>query len=208
MTNYVIYRLFDYETGSYIGPEFSRLYEFFRYHMKHTFQVDPRGWGMDKFLDTRYKWQYQYAHRNGPVVIHVAPRKPGMFQNRYTIKDAYGKSYDDPQELYRLRNGDLNKFKGWRRYYVFDDERAWTLPKKNMNKIKREPWSWWYREIRTSNEHRQNCGHVRDHGEIIVRAKRRGYNLPNTWDDLPNSRWTSRKCWKHNSKRPHQWKEK
>lgn len=63
----------------------------------------------------------------------------------------------------------------------------------------------WIRHMHTMHERRwQNAW---DDEEFCppYRACRRGNNLPSNWDDI----WVdSNKCWKKQSKRKHQWKEK
>jgi hypothetical protein len=213
MTNYTIFRLFDYETGSYIGPEFQCIKQFFKYHINKS--LPPYDW-----CDWRYINQLKpvyivyspfYDRLFGKIREHrleFPPRREGMFLDRYAIKNEYGKNYKDPDELFRLalRQG---LFKTNRKHYNYDCEDPLVhLPKNNINKRKRETWGWWYRKFSTANEHRQNEACIADHGEILVRPKRRRGNLPTSWDDLPNSAWDTRKSWKHNSKRRHQWKNK
>lgn len=212
MTNYTIYRLFDFETGLYVGPEFSRIRDFFNYHICKTFQQDPNcHWKIIDYLDPLHKTQTPcWIDRYNYVEWKWSPRKPGLFQNRYAIKNEYGRSFEDPQELYRIAYYPRNHFAGWRRFYNYDDwdDRCMHLPKKNVNRLKREIWSWYWRGVRTTNEIRQNAAHIAEYGETFVRGKRRRYNIPTSWDDRPNSQWDTRKSWKHNSKRKHQWKEK
>ena len=208
MTNYTIYRLFDFETGLYVGPEFSSIRDFFTHHIKHTFYEkfpdSTRDWGIMEFLDPSYRRVFREMMHIG-YYNHPTKRR-GIFQGRYAIRDAYDRNYPHPDELYRL----AHPVKRYRyRWYDY----GWTeplihLPKNNKNKLKSETWSWFYRGVRTSNEIRQNNAHVNEHGQNMVRAKRRGFNIPSSWDDKPNSRWDTRKNWKHNSKRRHQWKHK
>lgn len=46
----------------------------------------------------------------------------------------------------------------------------------------------YYRRVRTMAERRQNMGVSGDEGVGLVRARRSGRNLPNTWDDIQRSR--------------------
>ena len=65
--------------------------------------------------------------------------------------------------------------------------------------------SFYFRSIRTHQEHKINVGHCKDYGECLVRGHRRS-QLPDSWDDLQNSSWGHQKSWKKHSKRRHQWK--
>lgn len=68
---------------------------------------------------------------------------------------------------------------------------------------------YYYRKIRTNNEHRYNSGYEADRYEDLdlppVRAKRNNRNLPNGWDDIEDSSYGDR-CWKRHRKT--QWKPK
>lgn len=77
-----------------------------------------------------------------------------------------------------------------------------------------DPWVWWtndemgyFRAPKTRNEQRQNVGHIDEYGEDMVRGKRRGYNLPDSYSDRDISQRRSFRSWKTNSKRRKQWKE-
>lgn len=59
---------------------------------------------------------------------------------------------------------------------------------------------------RTRNEQRQNCGHCDEYGEWMVRGRRRGYNLPDSWSDRPCSINRRLHSWKAHSKRERQYK--
>lgn len=207
MTDYTIYRLFNFETGHYIGGEFKHIRDFFDYHIEHTFPPNVSGkYRMLKFLDPRiiFLCGEPYFADN----YHTS--HSGRFGDHYAIKDAYGASYLEPQDLYHLAYDTKLMYHfnmGWFYNYEWSDPMLFK-PKRNENKLKREYWSWVYRGMRTSNEIRQNDGHVNEYGAEIVRGSRRGYNLPNSRDDHRNSNWGTRKSWKHNSKRPHQWKNK
>lgn len=206
MTNYTIYRLFDYETGSYVGKEFSDVREFFEYHKKHTFKDFPT-WGAKAFFEPR---TIEYSHTGRRLHFFLPPRKPGMFQNRYAVRDELGRNYENATDLWELAYPP--KPIRWGHYYDFHFvEPLIHLPKNNVNKMVPEVWSWFYRGVRTANEHRQNDAHIheyeREYNQRFVRGSRRGYNLPTSWDDKPNSVWKTRKSWKHNSKRRHQWKK-
>lgn len=210
MTNYTIYRLFDYETGLYVGKEFSDVREFFDYHIKHTFTDYPEyGWQASDFFYPRYETQHTYGSGRR-AFLYFEPRKPGMFRNRYVIKDEYGKSFGDARELYQLAYPP-KPWKPFRWYHEDYVEPLVHLPKNNVNKMVPEVWSWYFRGVRTTNEHRQNDAHINEYEEEygeLVRPSRRGYNLPTSWDDKPNSVWKTRKSWKHNSRRKCQWKQK
>lgn len=100
--------------------------------------------------------------------------------------------------------------------------------KNNLNKIKdgvdtyegiaynthektlKENWYRFHRRLKTTQEHRVTCGHDSEFRDEFKfgRSKRKGKNLPNSWDDFNISAWYSRKSWKTNSKRKHQWKVK
>jgi hypothetical protein len=210
MTNYTIYRLFDYDTGSYIGPEISNPTDFFNYHLieNNTFGLSESNlrWGMMPFLKPVYRWKLEkYWNRSACDVLEVRPSKPGMFNNRYAIKNEYGQNYEQPDELYRSTRPVRKTY--WGRYTINCDEWNIRPPKNNINRMKAERWSWHYRSVKTMNETRQNSAHRSEYGPGLVRPSRGGRNLPNEWDDLPNSRWQTRKSWKHNSKRRHQWKK-
>lgn len=64
----------------------------------------------------------------------------------------------------------------------------------------------YHRQIKTTNERRQNLAHVDEHGIQMVRGKRRGRNLPDAWEDRSSQVWKTKASWKHNSKRPTQYK--
>lgn len=64
----------------------------------------------------------------------------------------------------------------------------------------------YFRPIHTRPEMRWNEAHCRDIDPEIVRGRRRGRELPDSYWDLPCSMWDTDKSWKHNSKRKHQWK--
>ena len=210
MTNYTIYRLFDYETGLYVWEEFSNIKEFFEYHVKHTFNPDANlhfRWRMDEYLDPDYCGEGFGTITGSNSNPHY---RQGVFRMQYSVKDAYGKNYPDPQGLYRLAYPPRRYWGSFSHRDYMDDyvEPLVHLPKNNVNKMVSETWSWYFRGVRTANEFRQNAGHVAEYGTEFVRGSRRGRNLPSSWDDRPNSRWHTRKNWKHNSKRKHQWKQK
>lgn len=62
------------------------------------------------------------------------------------------------------------------------------------------------RHPKTTNERRQNAAHCEEYGEWVVRGKRRGYNLPTSWEDRPLGVWKLKASWKHKSKRSKQYK--
>lgn len=213
-TNYTIYRLFDYDTGHYVGPEFSCIKEFFKFH--HTANVIPHCRGdwqyVEKLKPTNivsipdFNWRTRRIYFK---TIEYPLRVDGIFLGRYAIKNEYGETFDGPDELYRMakREG-LRLFpRSSRPDYKWNDPIIFP-PKNNVNKYKPETWSWYFRGVKTANEIRQNNGHVNEYGESIVRGRRRKSNIPTSWDDLPNSRRHTRRSWKHNTKRRHQWMEK
>lgn len=202
MTDYTIYRLFDYGTGLYVGDEFYNIREFFDYHQEHTFTPH---YNWIEFYDPRHAMMFGTIH----YIDNFPTHRIGIFRSRYAIKDAYGANYADSQELYRLAHPSKFGTVWWGGRWIYNwEEPSIFPPKSNTNKLKTETWSWFYRGVQTANEIRQNSGHVNEHGQNMVRAKRRRFNLPTSWDDRPNSRWGTRKSWKHNSKRKHQWLEK
>ena len=209
MTDYTIYRLFDYDTGSYIGPEISNVKDFFNYHLveNNSFNLGESDirWSMMGFLKPVYRWKFEKYWHHARNVLEVRPSKPGMFNNRYAIKNEYGKNYENPDELYRSTRPVRKIYRGI--YGINCDD--WNIhpPKNNINRMKTEWWSWHYRSVKTMNEIRQNHAHENEYGSGLVRPARTGYSLPSDWDDLPNSRWHTHKSWKHNSKRRHQWKK-
>jgi hypothetical protein len=215
MTNYTIYRLFSYKAGLYVGGEFSDIKEFFDYHIEHTFTTDNENntlfrWRMDEYLDPDWCGE---SFGTIPGINRSPHYRRGVFRCTYSIKDAYGKNYPDPQGLYRLAHPPRRYWGSFSHQEYMDGyvEPLVHLPKNNVNKMVPETWSWYFRGIRTANEYRQNAAHVAEYEPeygALVRGSRRGYNLPSAWDDKPNSVWHSRKSWKHNSKRRHQWKSK
>jgi len=64
----------------------------------------------------------------------------------------------------------------------------------------------YFRPIHTRPEMRWNEAHCRDIDPEIVRGRRRKRLLPDSYWDIPCSMWKTDKSWKHNSKRPKQWK--
>lgn len=69
----------------------------------------------------------------------------------------------------------------------------------------------WYRRVRFYPEKRDQYDYLHEDHEgyevrIHPRGKRRGKNLPDSWDDYHNRSWGMRKSWKRNSKRKRQWK--
>lgn len=142
---------------------------------------------------------------------------------RYQILNHFNEviSYNDLHELYGARR--IN-------YWIRHQRRAKKSPdirykSGNPNKIKRGYYTgYWFeddnkyeadfitggyfRSFYTMNERRQNAAHVDDYGIEVVRGRRRGRNLPDSWDDYKNSSWGSVKSWKHHSKRRHQYKIK
>lgn len=63
----------------------------------------------------------------------------------------------------------------------------------------------YHRTIKTSNEIRKACADITDYGFEFVRAKRNHKNIPNSWDDINSNIYSTKKSWKHNSKRRKQW---
>lgn len=138
---------------------------------------------------------------------------------RFAIKTEFGDVIDN-EDLPRAR-----------RNWNFCERRAKKkqdvrYKKGNPDKIKRGYYcyGWWwedrdyyefpyiaygsYRRIRTMNEKRQNAYHVDDYGDSAVRGRRRGHNLPDSWDDPMSGVHYTIKSWKHHSKRRKQWKQK
>lgn len=60
----------------------------------------------------------------------------------------------------------------------------------------------------TQSERRANAGCVKEHGEGMVRGKRRYMNIPNSWDFYDGGFYDTMPSWKHNSRRRKQWKPK
>jgi hypothetical protein len=217
MKNYTTFHLYDYEEGSFIGPEFSSIVEFFRYHCERTFLDLPNcRWRAVRYFEP-IVWYNYYVKMHGYYrwFTEEHPRA-GTFQSRYTIKNEYGKNFIDPQNLFKLAlDKGLKLFrdyshKWWRDPdYKYWWERPILPPKNNKNKIKKRLWAAsYYRTIKTTNERRQNELHQKEYGEYIVRGKRKNKALPSSWDDRVASAFDTHKSWKHNSKRKHQWKEK
>lgn len=63
----------------------------------------------------------------------------------------------------------------------------------------------YHRSVKTQNEIRKACADITDYGFEYVRAKRNHKNIPNSWDDINNNIYSTKKSWKHNSKRQKQW---
>lgn len=72
--------------------------------------------------------------------------------------------------------------------------------------------NYYYRKIRTKQEKAVNYQHRIECFEMGVKVKirsKRCENLADGWDDIPSFFHDMKKCWKHNSKRAHQYyKEK
>ena len=145
---------------------------------------------------------------------------------RYKIIDHFGdeiefdelhKQYGGPNRRWRLRiDGGVHN----------DKKPDVRYKKGNPNKIKSgyHNGSWWdddyklyhydhvtsgwYRAIRTHGERKRNAADVAEYGHTIVRGKRRGTNLPTSWDDERNATCEHLNSWKNHSKRRHQWKPK
>jgi hypothetical protein len=63
----------------------------------------------------------------------------------------------------------------------------------------------YYRVPQTRNEMAQNAGHEDEYGEWMVRGRRRGKNLPNSYSDRPRAIREAENSWKHHSRRKKQW---
>ena len=140
----------------------------------------------------------------------------------YQIHDHFGVDITDiVLEEFR----EPRRYSSWRDYIVEDSEPDVRYKKGNPNKIKRGygEHSYWqendyyefpfitygyHRSFNTMPERRRNAADCDDYGHEIVRGKRRGRNLPDPWDDYPNSACYEQKSWKRHSKRRHQWKVK
>lgn len=66
----------------------------------------------------------------------------------------------------------------------------------------------YFRTVNTRNEMSQTSLHCVEYGESIVRGRRRGQNLPNSYSDRAVSAMRSWSSWKTNSKRKRQYKPK
>lgn len=76
--------------------------------------------------------------------------------------------------------------------------------------IDSEAWTWnmpCFRAIKTYPERRAACltEEEKEYG-VRVRGRRQGHALPDAYDDICISAWSTQKSWKHNSKRRKQWK--
>lgn len=189
--NYTIYHLFDYETRHYIGKEFSDIVEFFEYHYKYSFNnAKPYWWLFGKYFDHQESLMYC----------------PDRICGRYTIKDAYGSTYKNPAKLYFLaKQQGLNLFP--HKPYISSPIKKVKkdIPKNNINKLKYNYHYYnWVRQIKTTNERRQNAIHESEYGGI-VRPSRKKKNLPDSFCDRANGLW-KKKSWKDRTKRKSQWK--
>lgn len=90
------------------------------------------------------------------------------------------------------------KYVRWFRPQELEVERTW------VNNVRHQ----YFRPIHTRPEMRWNEAHCRDIDPEIVRGRRRKRLLPDSYDDLPCSMWKTDRSWKHNSKRPKQWKSR
>lgn len=72
--------------------------------------------------------------------------------------------------------------------------------------------NWYYRSFSTKQEKSCAILHAIECREMSVKVRireRRGKSLPSDWDDFKSTFHYVKKCWKHNSKRAHQYyKEK
>jgi hypothetical protein len=171
--------------------------------------------------------RYAYEYEPGHPMHSWEERVP-----RYELWNHFGKEvpYSKYEEAYRKRYPRY-RHRGWGGYWDGHgnkkDDTVVRYEKNNTDKIKQgyfhaytydnsfQPdYVDWriggcYRNIASTNERRQTCGHVAEHGDNITRGRRRGTNLPNAWDDeARNTSWDTASSWKHNSRRRHQWKVK
>lgn len=202
---------------SYPTKPFQMLYRVWDDKLKSfAFETDDR-----KELYTVFQKEYRFVRHFKNISFWDSPYDIGP---RYSIFNQYGEevSFDDLRaEFYEYKP---------RNRRVKSDAPDVRYQKGNPNKIKRGYYEWsrywradynpkadwyeapfkfgWFRPVRTRNETRQNAAHEQDIGPEIIRGRRRGRNLPSSWDDLPNSKQKSSKSWKHHSKRRKQWKAK
>jgi len=122
-----------------------------------------------------------------------------QYRRRYSnYYDGTGSKLDNV--IIRYRKNNVNKIKqGYSHAYTYENSRKF---KEYDDFI----IGGCHRKFSTTHERRQNIHAIMEYGDTIVRGKRRGHNLPNTWDDLPNRSWGAASSWKHNSKRRKQWK--
>lgn len=201
MKKYTVYHLFDYDTGLYVGPEFTCPKEFMEYHF--ATHMGQYAWWFSRALESNL-WGDKIPFVPN-LYHHSYPVRPLLY-GRYTIKDEYGVNFRNPWDVYYAAVD--AGFGGPRKRRSWEEENIPIAPKHNINKLKcKDEWDFHRRNVQTQNERRQNDSHMLDYGRGIVRATRR--YLPDMWWDEPRcGAYNTRKSWKHNSKRPHQWLQK
>lgn len=169
-----------------------------------------------------------HSYKHGMVQKSWENRVP-----RYELLDHFGNEV--PREKYRdayEKRFPRYRHNWWKKYEEVPRNAVTVCStKKNPNKIKRgyyyayswDDYNWgnyhkdyvvggYHRTFSTTPERRRNAADVDDYGEEygqnIVRGRRRGHNLPDAYDDYPNSVNDTIKSWKHHSKRKKQWKAK
>lgn len=168
----------------------------------------PHGWVVKEILGTR--WKYIRLSLKGDVRPLVVYDNLGSIIDpkilfSYKAKNKPYRKYDHSQKFYQRnltdkaickRKGDNKKIKtswGTSEYVDRDGEVQYNYG------------SSYFRKVNTKNEMTQNLAHENEYGQEFIRGRRRGRNLPNSWDDVHSSYWGCRRSWKHHSKRKSQW---
>ena len=166
------------------------------------------------------KFYGEYWYR-GPRDIYVTKSAPAA---EHCILDNFGKIVTEQDINVARRDRWVSRWdNGWEereRRYALKGVRL-TRIKGSADKVKpsceqvRCPWRvgdytnrirGYHRGPQTTNEKRQNCAHVDEYGEGLVRGRRRC--LPSNWVDRQVSIRGAEDSWKHHSKRRKQWKLK
>lgn len=170
----------------------------------------PHGWVNYEVLGTRWKYS-RFSLKDGirPLVVYDNLGNiidPSVLVGYKAKKPSYkGRKYDHSQRYYQRnltdkatckRKGDNRKIKtNWATTEYVDRD----------GEVQYNYGTSHFRNVNTKNEMTQNLAHENEYGQEFIRGRRRGRNLPNSWDDVPSSYWDCRRSWKHHSKRKHQW---
>jgi hypothetical protein len=134
---------------------------------------------------------YRYVRRRTYCNKINCKEHDDAFHKAEVVYDHNGNFYS-PDRLVGLRREWLQNYK--------------PIPWYSRYRHGRKPKAWgWYRSIHTFQE--RKWAHAWDCEEDApkIRAKRQGKNLPDGWDDTCRH---NDKCWKTQSKRKYQWKER
>lgn len=212
------YRVFNKVTRDYHG-EFNRLIEAVNY-AKGSFKPANYNQARLSFTlkreeDFRYYNTLGYTASFRPIrELHSVPATPWVIVSEYGVVSAYEvkaavraephtySSYDRALR-YELKGIRLTRRKG-----SGDKIKVGCaqIPSNSHWGGYDNPIRGYFRAIRTTNEQRQNTGHIDEYGEGLVRGRRRC--LPSCYDDHYNGMWDTEDSWKHHSKRTKQWKPK